>query len=137
VNIHLFLWLKLNLSSLLQFSVSHDPPQITLIWGSDDQHTVMIIISHFSVETEIHLISQNYLMNRKFKRTEFIWNIIFCNIINVFTDTFGQFTVHTYTHTHTHTFLCISLDTERPWSLSLLRLSQQGGADVHSSTDEV
>ncbi len=28
-------------------------------------------------------------MNRKFNRTAFIW--IFCNIINVFTDTFGQY----------------------------------------------
>ncbi len=27
-------------------------------------------------------------MNRKFKRTEFVLNKIFCNCINVFTDTF-------------------------------------------------
>ncbi len=29
-------------------------------------------------------------MNWKFKGTAFIWNIIFCNIINDFTDTFDQ-----------------------------------------------
>jgi len=37
--------LFLNLSSLLQSSVSHDPSEITVIWGSDDQDTFMIIIS--------------------------------------------------------------------------------------------
>ncbi len=31
------------------------------------------------------------LMNGKHKRTTFIWNDIFCNIINVFTVTFEQF----------------------------------------------
>jgi len=39
VKCNLFLWSKLNLSSLLQSSESHDPSQITLIWGSDDQQT--------------------------------------------------------------------------------------------------
>jgi len=32
-------------ASLFQSSVSHDPSQITLKWGSDDQQTFMIIIT--------------------------------------------------------------------------------------------
>jgi len=32
-------------ASLLQFSVSHDPSEITLIWGFDAQETFMIIIN--------------------------------------------------------------------------------------------
>jgi len=32
-------------ASLLQSSVSHDPSEITLIWWSDAQQTVMIIIN--------------------------------------------------------------------------------------------
>jgi len=36
----------------------------------------------------------NSLMNWKFKRTAFIWNIYFCNHINVFTGTFGRFNAH-------------------------------------------
>jgi len=39
-----------------QASVSHDPSEITLIWWSDDQETLMIIISvllfHIYVETD-------------------------------------------------------------------------------------
>ncbi len=35
--------------------------------------------------------AQDYLMNRKFKITAFICKINFCNIINVFTDTFDEF----------------------------------------------
>jgi len=39
-----------------QSSSSHDHSEITLIWGSDDQETLMIIISvllfHISVETD-------------------------------------------------------------------------------------
>jgi len=92
VKCNLFLWSKLNLSSLLQSSVSRDPSQITLIWGSDDQQTFMIIINVESIFCEkINFIFQYYLMNRKFKRSAFIWNIIFCNIINVFIVSFDWF----------------------------------------------
>jgi len=38
-----------------------------------------------------HFIFQDSLMNRMFKRTTFIWNIIFCYIRHVLTVTFDQF----------------------------------------------
>jgi len=34
-------------ASLLQSSASHDPSEITLIWGSDAQETFMIIINSY------------------------------------------------------------------------------------------
>ncbi len=44
--------------------------------------------SYYYVENSY---AQDYLMNRKFKITAFICYINFCNIINVFTDTFDEF----------------------------------------------
>ncbi len=46
--------------------------------------------THIFMETVIHFIFQDSLMNRKFKRTTFAIEI-FCNIINVFTFNFDQF----------------------------------------------
>ncbi len=46
--------------------------------------------THIFVETVIHFIFQDSLMNRKFKRTAFAIEII-CNIINVFTFNFDKF----------------------------------------------
>ncbi len=50
-----------------------------------------VVLHNISVETVIQLIFQDSQMNRKFKRTAFIWNRNLCNIINVFTVTFDQF----------------------------------------------
>jgi len=59
-------------ASLLQFSVSHDPSKIILKWWFDAQETFMFIIN---VENSFFTFSfQDSLMNRKFKRTAFIWN---------------------------------------------------------------
>ncbi len=45
--------------------------------------------SKIIMETVIYFIFQDLAVNRMFKRTEFIWNRIFCNIINVFTATWS------------------------------------------------
>ncbi len=67
------------LPSLFQ---SHDPSEIILIFW-------------FAVHLFLLLCwkqrSRFFKKNRKFKRTELIWNIYFCNIINVFIITFDQF----------------------------------------------
>ncbi len=39
----------------------------------------------------MYYYSNKTMMNRKFRRTEFIWNTYFSNIINVFIITFDQF----------------------------------------------
>jgi len=55
---------------LLQSSVSHDPSEITLIWWLST-FMIMIIIACFCGNRDAFF--QDSLMNRKFKRTEFIW----------------------------------------------------------------
>ncbi len=39
----------------------------------------------------LYILFQDSLMNKKLKRTVFIWNRLFCNIINVFIATFDKF----------------------------------------------
>ncbi len=41
---------------------------------------------------KLYILFQDSLMNKKLKRTVFIWNrLYFCNIINVFIATFDKF----------------------------------------------
>jgi len=62
-------------ASLLQSSVSHDPSEIILIWWFDAQETFMIIINDVKKMKNVkHFVFQDSLMNRKFRRTVFIWN---------------------------------------------------------------
>ncbi len=53
-----------------------------------------VVLHNIFVETVIYLFFQDSQINRKFKRTAFIRNIIFCNIINVCTVTFDQFNAY-------------------------------------------
>ncbi len=63
---------KLHLQEpLLQFLVSHDASEIILICRFAAQKTFIFSIL---VESMIHLV---FLMNRRFKRTAFMWNIHF------------------------------------------------------------
>ncbi len=79
------------------FSVTWSSEIILIYWFAA-QETFLIIInvknncaaSYFCGNCDAFYF-QDLHMNRKFKRTSFIWNrIIFCNIINVFTVTFDQ-----------------------------------------------
>ncbi len=47
-----------------------------------------VVASYCSGDSDF--IFQDYLMNRKFKRTALIWNLIFCDILNVFAVAFEQ-----------------------------------------------
>ncbi len=69
------------LASLLQ---SHDPSEIILIFWFAAQKTFYYYVENSRVE-----FFQVSLMNRKFRRTAFIWNRNLCNI--VFIITFDQF----------------------------------------------
>ncbi len=74
------------------FSVTWSSEIIIICWFAAQETFLMIInvknINIF-VETVTHFIFQDSQMNRKFKRTAFIW--IFCIIINIVTVTFDQF----------------------------------------------
>ncbi len=50
-----------------------------------------VVLLNIFVEIVIHFIFQDSQMNRKFKRTALFEIDIFCNIINGFIVTFGQF----------------------------------------------
>ncbi len=95
---------KLNyLQSLLQFSVSHDPLDIIFVcWFAAQEsfiiihvenvivsihNQVVLVIIFLKTDTDFH----NYLMNKKLKRTAFLY--ISKEMINVFTLTFHQFEV--------------------------------------------
>jgi len=82
VKCNLFLWSN---QSLLQSSVSRDPSQITLIWGSDDQQTFMIIISVentfiFSWKL-MHLIFRILWRIECSRKTTFVWNWLLIDLM--------------------------------------------------------
>ncbi len=94
---NLFLWFKAEFSaSLLQSSVSHDPSEIILIYWFASQETFIIIISvnNSYAVSNFHRNFDNFFLEsiiyRKSIRAAFIWNRIFCNIINLSTVTFDQ-----------------------------------------------
>ncbi len=72
------MWCKAEFSALLlQYLVSHDPSEIILIYWFAAQETFLIIIN---VEISFCWLIfcgnncfQDCLMNKKFKRTAFIW----------------------------------------------------------------
>ncbi len=85
LNCNLFLWSKLYFQHhycSLQCHMIFRNHNNMLIWCS---RTFLIIINveniNIFVETVMHFIFQDSQMNRKFKRTAFIWNRVFCNII--------------------------------------------------------
>ncbi len=91
VKCNLFLWCKAEFSaSLLQSSVSHDPSEIILICWFNAQETFIINVEN-DWSASYFCGKCDSLMNRKFKRTAFILNEIFYNIINVFMVTSYQF----------------------------------------------
>jgi len=81
VKCNLFLWCKAEFfTSLRQSSVSHDPSEIILICLFAAQEIFLININvenncaaSYFVETVIHFIFQDPLMNRKFKGTGLGW----------------------------------------------------------------
>jgi len=71
--------------------VSHDPSEITLIWWSDDQETFIIIHISYFCGNQYFLWYFKYffiLFLRILWSTAYIWNGMFCTIIN---GTFEQF----------------------------------------------
>jgi len=80
-------------ASLLQSSVSHDPSEITLIWGSDDQETVMIIINFENSCADPYFCGTSYILFFRIiwwiessKEQHLFVMEILCNVINA-----GQF----------------------------------------------
>ncbi len=86
--------------------MSHDPSEIILIcwFGAQDTFLIIMLLQHlkcliimllqcliamFKPVVRLNIFVDS-VMNRKFKRTAFIW-IIFCNNIKVFTVTFEYF----------------------------------------------
>ncbi len=99
-------------ASLLQSSVSHDPPEIIIIWFALETFIItnvenMVVLLHIFGES---FFPQDFFKNRKFKRTAFIKKKSY-NIINVvfylmhlcWIRVSISYTHHTHTHTHTHT----------------------------------
>ncbi len=42
-----------------------------------------VVLHNIFVETVMHFIFQDSQMNRKFRRTAFIWNCIYCHFLNL------------------------------------------------------
>ncbi len=79
-------------ASLLQSSVSHDPSEIILIcWFAAYETFLLFVENSCSLLFCGHLVFQDFVMNRKYKITEFTYNRIFWHIINAFTLTSDQF----------------------------------------------
>ncbi len=67
----------------------HDDDDET-VWEQMYKKLTAVVLLPIFVETVIHFV-QVSLVNRKFKRTAFIWNFLIFNIKNVFKVTFDQF----------------------------------------------
>jgi len=61
-------------ASLLQSSVSHDPSEITLWWFNAQETFLIMINVENSCAASCFCWNHDSMMNRKFKRTAFIWN---------------------------------------------------------------
>ncbi len=88
-------------SAKIEFSANITPVlSVTIKWWFGVQETFVlftvlkiVMLLNILWEPTVILFFQDSLMNRKFKRTAFIWNWNICNIINVCTVTSDQFIV--------------------------------------------